>query len=88
LDGEVGKLFTNFPMSVPQRRIDDRLHKLWAKVEAASDVDVKAIRQEILTLIHQKSERLKTRAAKLLLKGEHLDPERRSTDVERKDVRK
>jgi len=35
--------------------------------------------QERLRLAHQKNERLKRRAARLLLKDEHLEPERRST---------
>ena len=66
-------------MSVPQRRIDDRIRKLSAKIHAASDGDSKPDLQELLKLIHQKNERLKRRAAGLLLIGEKLEPERRES---------
>lgn len=67
-------------MRVPQRRIDDRLLKLCAKAKAARDGDSRPILQEILKLVHQKNERLKRRAARLLLNGEHLEGERRQTN--------
>lgn len=67
-------------MPVPQRRIDDRMRKLCVKAQSATDGDLQPILQELLVLIRQKDERLKRRAARLLLKGEHLEPERRSTD--------
>jgi hypothetical protein len=66
-------------MNVPQRRIDDRIRQLCAKVIAASNSDVEPALQELLALVHQKAERLKTRAGKLLLRGEHLDAERRQS---------
>ena len=68
-------------MSVPQRRIDDRLRKLSAKALAASDKERESILQELLELVHRKGERLKRRAARLLLKGEELEGERRTTDL-------
>ena len=68
-------------MRLPQRRIDDRLVKLCAKAKAARDAESRAILQEILQLVHQKNERLKRRAARLLLNGEHLEGERRKTDI-------
>jgi hypothetical protein len=63
------------------RRIDDRLRQLCAKSLTAADGELEPIRQELLKLLHHKVERLKRRAARLLLGGEHLEPERRSTDV-------
>ena len=68
-------------MRIPQRRIDDRLRILCATALTAANDELVAIRQELLFLVHQKMERLKGRAARLLLKGEHLEPERRRTDV-------
>ena len=67
-------------MRPPLRRIDDRIHGLFEKIRAAPDDDVDAILHELLRLIHQKNERLKRRAARFLLKGARLEPERRSTD--------
>ena len=66
-------------MSVPQRRIDDRLRRVCAKALTADGGKLEALRQELLTLVHQKMERLKTRAARLLLNGEHLEGERRKS---------
>lgn len=66
-------------MRAPQRRIDDRIRNLCARVMA--DGDVGPVLQELLELVHQKVEVLKVRAARVLLKGERLEPERRSTDV-------
>jgi hypothetical protein len=66
-------------MSVPQRRIDDHLIAICAKVTAASSGDVQDILQELLAGVHQKAERLKTRAARLLLNGEQLETERRKS---------
>jgi DNA-binding LacI/PurR family transcriptional regulator len=51
------------------------------KALSAADGELEAIRQELLTLVHQKIERLKRRAARLLLEGDHLEPERRKMDV-------
>ena len=65
-------------VTVPQRRIDDRIRVLCAKLQAASHGDLETILQELLKLVHQKNERLKRRAARLLLKGD-LEPERRAS---------
>lgn len=62
-----------------QRRVDDRIRELYAKAATASSGDLEPILQELLELVHQKLERLKRRAARLLLKGAHLEPERRKT---------
>jgi len=70
-------------MRLPQRRIDDKLRNLCAKVLAASDDgELECVRQEFLALVHEKLQRLKSRAARLFLNGEHLEPERRATDAE------
>ena len=66
-------------MRTPERRIDDRIRELCAKLKATSNSDLEPILQELLELVHQKMERLRRRAARLLLKGEHLEPERRSS---------
>ena len=68
-------------MDIPQRRLDDRLRTLCGQALHASVDELKFIREELLSLIHQKVERLKRRGARLLLNGDHLEPERRSTDV-------
>jgi len=68
-------------MRIPQRRIDDRLRTLCVKALHASLDELECIREELITLVHQKCERLKRRAARLLLMGDHLEPERRSTDL-------
>lgn len=64
-------------VSVPQRRIDDRIRDLCVRLKAASHGDLDTILQELLRLVHQKNDRLKRRAARLLLKGDHMEPERR-----------
>ena len=61
---------------IPQRRIDDRIRQLSAQLVAAQDGDLEPLLQKLLELVHQKNERLRTRAARLLLNGEHLEPER------------
>jgi len=65
-------------MGAPQRRLDDRLRKLCVMALHASVVELECIREELIALVHQKGERLKRRAARLLLKGDHLEPERRT----------
>lgn len=66
-------------MGIPQRRTDDRLRKLSAKALTSTGGDLKPTLQELLELVHAKSERLKRRAARLLLNGERLEPERRAS---------
>lgn len=63
----------------PQRRIDDRIYKLFTELQEAEEGDVETLLQMLLELIRQKNERLKTRAAKVLLKGKPLGRERRET---------
>lgn len=69
-------------MDVPQRRIDDQLRRICKKALTASDQERERILAEMLELVHAKSERLKRRAAKLLLSGKSLEPERRDTENE------
>lgn len=69
-------------LPIPERRIDDRILRLCAKARTATDGDLEPVLEELLALIRQKDERLKRRAARLLLKGERLESERRSTDCE------
>ena len=64
------------------RRIDDRIRDLCVKAATATDADSESLLHELLKLVHEKSERLRARAARLLLKRECLEPERRSTDAE------
>jgi len=66
-------------MSFPQRRIDDRIRAACAKAVAASSEDLEHFLQEFLLLVHEKSERLKARAVRLLVKGERLEHERRDS---------
>lgn len=64
-------------MRSTERRIDDRLRALSGKAITARDDERQSILQELLELVHQKSERLRRRATGLLLKRGHLEPERR-----------
>jgi|SRR5579872_52922 len=66
-------------VDVPQRRIDDRLRALCAKLKVVPEHDFESVLQELLELVHQTNERLKRRAARLFLKGDHLEPERRAS---------
>jgi hypothetical protein len=65
-------------MFVPQRRLDDRLRALCLRAKTAPNGELVFILQELLALVHRKTERLKRRAGRLLLKGEELEPERRN----------
>jgi hypothetical protein len=66
-------------MPVPQRRLDDQLRAICAKLRIATSDDLEDILQELLTLVHRRAERIRARAARLLLKGEQLEPERRKS---------
>ena len=66
-------------MALPQRRIDDRLRALCAKLPAVPEHEFETVLQELLELVHQVNERLKRRAARLFLKGDHPEPERRAS---------
>ena len=64
-------------MRFPERRIDDRIRQLCAKVTSATDDDdFQSLRQELLELARQKCESLKRQ-----VNGEYLEPRRRSTDL-------
>ena len=65
-------------MNARQRRLDDRIRAACLRL-IASNGDFEASVQEFLTLVHQKSERLKRRAARLLLNGKSLEDERRKS---------
>ena len=73
--------YPGFLMRTHRRRIDDRLRELSAMALASADEDLEPILQELLELVHAKSERLKRRAARLLLNSERLESERRASDV-------
>jgi hypothetical protein len=66
-------------MNDPRRRIDDRIRMVCASLTAASNGDAEPALRELLRLVHQKADRLKSRAARLLLNGDHLDGERRKS---------
>ena len=71
-------------VSMPKRRLDDRIRELCAKVGAASNrpdlrhAEMEALLQELLGAIHQKVERIRILAAKKLLQP---------ADTESKDVK-
>ena len=75
---EVRQLRYGSSLDVPKRRIDDRIRALCARLTACGNGDLEPILQELLELVHRKNERLARRAARLLLKGQHLEPERRA----------
>jgi hypothetical protein len=66
-------------VGVPQRRIDDRIRALCAKAKDAPEDGLDTHLHDLLELFRQKNERLRTRAARLLLKNERLEPERRAS---------
>lgn len=57
------------------------MRALCAKALTARDAELEPLLQELLELVHQKGERLKRRAARLLIKHDNLEPERRGTDL-------
>jgi len=64
-------------MKLFRRRIDDRIRAACLRAVKASDGNEISALQELLSLVKQKSERLKNRAAKILLNQGHPDVERR-----------
>jgi hypothetical protein len=60
------------------RRLDDRIRYLCTQVTGASNGELEAILQELLSAIHEKMERLRGLAANRLLAG-HRTKERRAT---------
>jgi hypothetical protein len=66
-------------VGVSERRMDDRIRAVCARLKDATEGGFETLLQELLELVHQKNARLKRRAARLLLKGEPLEPERRAS---------
>lgn len=67
-------------MQSPLRRIEDRIRALHTRAICSADSERENILQELLQLVHELTERLRNRAAKVFLKGE-LFYERRGTDA-------
>lgn len=65
-------------MGVPQFRLDDRLRKICVMALHACIGGLESIREEPIALVDQKGRRLKRRAARFLLKGDHLETELRT----------
>lgn len=59
-----------------------RQPKLIGEILAGIVLGPALLGQQLINLIHQKGERLRSRAARLLIKGEHLEPERRRVQTE------
>src|SRR5258707_15246176 len=60
------------PLRMPDRRLDDRIRHLSTQLAGASNIDVEPMLQELLAAIHEKLERLRTRAAERFLHGKRL----------------
>lgn len=68
-------------MSLPQRRIEDRIRVLCLKAVAASDADLEPIVRELAELLHGTIGHLRNSAASLLVDGDPLlEPRRREND--------
>ena len=68
-------------MSPPQRRIEDRIRELCAKVVAVTDGDLEPALQELSQLLRTTIVHMRESATKLLVEAEPLiEPRRRSTD--------
>ena len=59
-----------------ERRLDDRIRRLSDQIVDAPNADVEAILQDLLAAIHEKLERLRTRAANRFLRGKSLQERR------------
>jgi len=55
-----------------ERRLDDRIRRLSAHIVDAPNGEVDALLQDLLAAIHEKLERLRTRAANRFLHGKSL----------------
>jgi hypothetical protein len=64
------------------RRLDDRIRHLCAQVTEASNGELEAILQELLSAIHEKIERLRTMAANQLLRRKPVTDRRASSPSE------
>jgi len=59
-----------FDPAMYTRRLDDRIRQLCAKVAAAGEAEPEPLLQELLAAVHEKIERVRTLAAKQLLRRE------------------
>jgi len=59
-----------------ERRLDDRIRRLSDQIVDAPNAEVEAILQDLLAAIHEKLERLRTRAANRFLRGKSLQERR------------
>jgi hypothetical protein len=64
------------------RRLDDRIRHLCARVTEASNGELEAVLQELLSAIHQKIERLRSLAAHQLLRRKPVTDRRASPPSE------
>jgi hypothetical protein len=53
-----------------ERRLDDRIRRLSTEIADAKICDVEALLQDLLAAIHEKLDRLRTRAVNQFLRGE------------------
>lgn len=68
-------------MSPPNRRIEDRIRDLCARVAVATDGDLEPVLQELLQLLRTTVEHMRESATKLLIEGVPLpEPRRRAND--------
>jgi hypothetical protein len=58
------------------RRLDDRIRMLSTRIENAMNGEVEIITHELLAAIHEKLDRLRTRAANQFLHGKNLEERR------------
>jgi hypothetical protein len=71
-------------MSVPTRRLDDRIRDLCAQAVAANSSDkAKPILAELRSAIHQYTQRLRSRAGAILTRTSAFPLERRKTPRDR-----
>ena len=70
-------------MSPPQRRIEDRIRELCAKVLAATDGDLEPALRELSQLLRGTVKHMRKSATSLLVQGKPLsEPRRRANDNE------
>ena len=64
------------PPRMHTRRLDDRIRYLSTQINGAPEGEVDSILQELLAAIHEKLERLRTRAARQFLHGQASEERR------------
>ena len=70
-------------MSLPQRRVEDRIRELCAQAKTATNGDLEAVLRELSQLLRETIEHLRKCAKSLLVEGKPMfEPRRRSTDDE------